>query len=151
MLVPVQRNQNGTFIKGVTYPEQSHGAQIYRYSARAQMLEQQMTAQEILALADDDEALGKRPAIDMIVVRRLARAMQNVKAVTCADVERAAEAHLDRVEGKPSQPIEQKDQGDVLERAKALLRDGLATAKLLELCKAAGVDVGQYDVQIIEQ
>lgn len=98
-LEPVNgRNPNGTFAVGHFA---SNGSKPYRYAARAAQLEEQMTTAEILSLADDDDALGKRPAIDTIVIRRLARAMKNLTPTSCADIERAADSHLERVEGRP--------------------------------------------------
>lgn len=94
------RMPDGTFAPG---NQLTPGRLIYRYADRAARLQEEMTTEEILALDADDKALGKRPAIDTIVIRRLARALTKVKAENCSDVERSAEAHLDRMEGKAIQ------------------------------------------------
>lgn len=100
ILEPINgRKPDGTFAPG---NQAAVGHRPYqRYADRARYLQEQFTAEEILALANDETALSKRAAIDTIVIRRIARAMKRIEPETCADVERAAEAHLDRVEGKP--------------------------------------------------
>ena len=104
MLQPiVGRDSKGRMLPGHSA---SNGAQPYRYAARAALLEQELTTKQILDLNDDDEALFKRPFIDSVVIRRMARAIKKIEPQNCADVERAAEAHLDRAEGRVGQSLE---------------------------------------------
>lgn len=104
MLQPTDgRSPTGRYVAGHRDNVGRHNP--YRYAERARQLEQELTAKQIMEL-NEDEALLDRPAIDTIVIRRLARAMTNIKAQNCSDVERAADAHFERTEGSVKLPID---------------------------------------------
>lgn len=122
-----------------------------------------MTREELLALA-------KRMACQCGLVAAMtkdetAQAMKDVLAETAlrsivpgtgmkADIQsrmQAIDKWLDREEGKPAQTVMdvRQDNSNIIERAKWLLANGLATAKLLEMCKAVGIETTQYDVKLV--
>lgn len=65
----------------------------------------------------------------------------------------AVREYFDRKKGKAMQTIrdDRVDQTSVVERAKWLLANGMATAKLLDLCRQMPeIDLSQYDIGLIK-
>jgi hypothetical protein len=95
------RTKGGLFAKGNQVAAVTHPRPYQAYSQRAAYIEETYTAEEILAIASNPKKLKEKSVRDVQIIQRLARTLAFVEPANCADVERALDAHLERIEGMP--------------------------------------------------
>jgi len=97
------RTALGTFAPGNQLQPKGH---YQRYADRVKFIEEEYTADQILAIAHDPESLGNRSIRDAMIIRHLAMTLQPMVDASNADVRQEREALLDRLEGKANQSVD---------------------------------------------
>lgn len=125
----VGRNADGTFANG----HQSFNKPYRRYGETLRVIEGKYKAHEIIALANQQDALDDMTPFEVMAIKQIARSLADVKVDNCSDVYREREAILDRVEGKSSQLIENKVNYQVTLNVSADLIDAILCRKEITL------------------
>lgn len=101
-LTPNDRNMSGQFLPG---NKVSVGKNPFQYAKRAEYLQGELTAGDIMRLCANPDELHKYSVIDVQIIKRLGRTMKTIEPTSCSEVDRALEYHLDRTDGPVNQNI----------------------------------------------